>query len=76
MAEIVLDSELTCPHCGHTSMETMPVDNCQFYYECKVCGALLKPLQGDCCVFCSFGTVPCPPIQEARMTGKDGGRCE
>ena len=23
----------------------------------------LKPLAGDCCVFCSFGSVKCPPIQ-------------
>ncbi|TGE15005.1 hypothetical protein E5J99_13940 [Hymenobacter elongatus] len=26
--------------------------------------AILKPLAGDCCVYCSYGTVPCPPIQE------------
>jgi hypothetical protein len=23
----------------------------------------LKPEPGDCCVFCSYGSVPCPPIQ-------------
>ena len=27
------------------------------------CGALLRPKPGDCCVFCSFGTVPCPLVQ-------------
>ena len=32
-------------------------------YECTNCAELLKPLQKDCCVFCSYGTVPCPPIQ-------------
>ena len=26
----------------------------------------LKPKAGDCCVFCSYGSVPCPPIQESR----------
>ena len=31
--------------------------------DCKPCGALLKPKPGDCCVFCSYGTVPCPPVQ-------------
>jgi hypothetical protein len=37
--------------------ETMPTtDACQFFYECKGCGTLLKPNPGDCCVFCSFGT--------------------
>lgn len=42
------------------------MDACQFFYECEGCGAILKPLAGDCCVFCSYGSVPCPPIQEAR----------
>ncbi|HEX6268144.1 MAG TPA: GDCCVxC domain-containing (seleno)protein [Burkholderiales bacterium] len=28
----------------------------------------LAPRAGDCCVFCSYGDVPCPPIQER-------GRC-
>jgi hypothetical protein len=42
----------------------MPTDACQFFYDCKGCGERLKPLPGDCCVFCSFGTVPCPPVQE------------
>lgn len=76
MAEIILISELICPHCGHTSSETMPTDNCQFYYECTGCGTLLKPLPEDCCVFCSYGTVPCPPIQEARMEGNNEGCCQ
>ena len=67
MKGIELVSELTCPECGHKSSETMTVDKCQYYYECRHCGALLKPLQGDCCVFCSYGTAPCPPIQKARL---------
>ena len=25
--------------------------------------AHLRPRSGDCCVFCSYGTVKCPPIQ-------------
>ena len=59
-------STITCPSCGHQSMETMPSDACQFFYECKGCGTLLRPKAGDCCVFCSYGDAPCPPIQEAR----------
>jgi len=42
----------------------MPLNACQYYYDCKGCAALLKPNSGDCCVYCSFGTVKCPPIQE------------
>ena len=61
--EIILESTITCPECGKKEIETMPTDACQWFYECKYCSALLKPLQGDCCVFCSYGSVPCPSIQ-------------
>ena len=56
-------STLTCPECGHKVRERMPTNACQFYYDCAACGVLLRPLKGDCCVFCSFGDVKCPPIQ-------------
>lgn len=62
-AEPVLISEITCPQCGHQKTEMMPTDACIYFYECEECGTLLKPNQGDCCVFCSFGSVKCPPIQ-------------
>ena len=61
--EPLLDSALTCPECGHVKHETMPTDACQFFYECANCKILLRPLRGDCCVFCSFGSVKCPPVQ-------------
>ncbi len=69
MPDVELVSELTCPQCGHRSSETMPEDNCLYYHECRHCGAPLKPLPGDCCVFCSYGTLHCPPIQQARARG-------
>ncbi len=62
--DIVLTSEITCPQCGHRSVDTMPTDACQYLYDCKGCGAVLKPKHRDCCVYCSYGTVPCPPIQQ------------
>lgn len=62
----VMTSELTCPHCGHITAQTMPTDACLYYFECLQCHDLLKPKSGDCCVFCSYGTVPCPPIQQSR----------
>ena len=58
-----LHSEITCPHCGHRSMEEMPTDACQVLYDCPACDAVLRPKSGDCCVFCSYGSVPCPPVQ-------------
>jgi len=60
---VVLDSIITCPHCGRTKSERMPVDACQILYECTGCGVNLRPKKGDCCVFCSYGSVRCPPMQ-------------
>ncbi len=63
---IILESTLTCPHCGFQETLTMPVDACQFFHVCANCGERLRPKPGDCCVFCSYGSVPCPPVQEQR----------
>lgn len=63
MSDVILESVVTCPKCGFAKTERMPVDACLYYYECAGCGALLRPDPGDCCVFCSFGSVKCPPIQ-------------
>lgn len=60
---VILESVLTCPHCGEQSRETMPTDACLFFYDCPHCGTRLKPRPGDCCVFCSYGSTKCPPVQ-------------
>ena len=60
----VAQSMLTCPSCGHSKTETMPTDACQFFYECERCHAVLRPKPSDCCVYCSYGSVPCPPVQQ------------
>ena len=70
-----LRSIITCPECSHQAIETMPKDFCQYFYECKGCSALLKPKAGDCCVFCSFGSIPCPPVQRARSAAQPAGSC-
>ena len=62
--EIRLTSTITCPECGHARTETMPTDACRWFYDCKGCGTVLRPRPGDCCVFCSYGTTPCPPKQK------------
>ncbi|MEH6618188.1 GDCCVxC domain-containing (seleno)protein [Maribacter arcticus] len=62
--EIQLESTITCPKCGHKAKEKMPTTACQFFYECENCKIVLKPKEGNCCVYCSYGTVKCPPIQE------------
>ena len=49
--------------------EAMPTDAFQYFYDCGGCGAVLKPKPGDCCVYCSYGDVPCPPIQDGAGEG-------
>jgi hypothetical protein len=66
MADVILHGTLTCPHCDTAWLEAMPVDACTFFHPCAGCGAMLEPLPGDCCVFCSHGDVPCPPVQQQR----------
>ncbi|MGH6737084.1 MAG: GDCCVxC domain-containing (seleno)protein [Methyloceanibacter sp.] len=63
-------STITCPACGRADTETMPTDACQIRYTCKVCGLEMRPKRGDCCVFCSYGSVPCPPMQETRRASQ------
>ena len=63
MSAVLLESTLTCPECGHAEAERMSTDACQWFYECKQCHAVLRPKPGDCCVYCSFGTVACPSVQ-------------
>ena len=65
---MILASTIVCPQCGHAEREAMPTDACQWFYDCKGCGAILSPKRGDCCVFCSYGDVKCPPVQS-------GGDC-
>jgi hypothetical protein len=62
-SSVVQQSAITCPECGHVKEETMPTDACQWFYECEQCKVVLRPKKGDCCVFCSYGTNKCPPIQ-------------
>lgn len=66
---LTLKSIIKCPECGYSKEELMPTNACQFFYKCTKCEVVLKPLKGDCCVFCSYGNNPCPPMQE-------NGKCD
>jgi len=57
------DSTLTCPKCGFSETLMMPADQCVILHKCNNCQSLLQPEAGDCCVFCSYGETPCPPMQ-------------
>jgi hypothetical protein len=66
----LLQSILKCPACGFQKQETMPTDACQFFYECAACKSVIRPKAGDCCVFCSYGTVRCPSAICSDSTSK------
>jgi len=61
--QIRTSAVVTCPNCGASRTEDMPTDACQFFYECTSCTTLLRPKEGDCCVFCSCADTRCPPEQ-------------
>ena len=51
----------------------MPIHACLFFHVCAGCHAVLRPTHGDCCVFCSYGSVPCPPRQDGESACCGGG---
>lgn len=63
MNKVELSSVITCPVCNYSKEEVMDENSCLHFYECNKCRTLLKPEQGDCCVFCSYGSIKCPPVQ-------------
>lgn len=66
---IVTKSTLTCPECDKTQLVEMPTNACQHFYKCVYCGKMLKPKEGDCCVFCSYADSKCPPKQIEELRG-------
>jgi hypothetical protein len=62
-------ARLTCPACGVITTTLMPEDACQFFFQCPACATVLRPLAGDCCVFCSYADRPCPSKAAAGAPG-------
>ncbi|MBA5867698.1 MAG: hypothetical protein GDA67_13480 [Nitrospira sp. CR1.3] len=67
--ETVNRSLLTCPNCGTPTERDMPPDACVVLFECPSCQSVLRPQSGDCCVFCSYGSTKCPPVQLQANSG-------
>lgn len=64
---ITRQTTITCPACGLRREETMPEQENVHFYTCSNCSKVLKPIFGDCCVFCSYGTVSCPTEQRRAL---------
>ncbi|WIF74313.1 GDCCVxC domain-containing (seleno)protein [Proteus vulgaris] len=61
---------------SYEKIETILKDACQWFYKCTHCHTLLKSLEGGCCVFYSYRTVSCLPIQEAKLSEKLSYCCQ
>ncbi|HZH48140.1 MAG TPA: GDCCVxC domain-containing (seleno)protein [Nitrospira sp.] len=70
--EIITRSVVTCPNCGTRTEAEMPAEACLVFFECESCHVVLRPKSGDCCVFCSYANVKCPPVQ---LRQDCGGEC-
>ena len=64
MKDILYQSTITCPHCQNKTLEEMPDNYCQYLWICFHCHKQFKPQKGDCCIYCSYGSVKCPSIQK------------
>jgi hypothetical protein len=63
MPDVEVTSIITWPECGAATEAEIPIDWCTVFWNCPACDATLRPDSGDCRVFCSHGSVPCPPVQ-------------
>ncbi|MGZ3898857.1 MAG: GDCCVxC domain-containing (seleno)protein [Bacteroidia bacterium] len=61
---IKLKSVVKCPICKYKKEIIMPTYSSIVLYECEECNARLKPRPEECCIFCSYGSVPCPNTQK------------
>ena len=43
MTDIQIQSTITCPQCNGKTIEQMPTDYCQYFWECPHCKNNLKP---------------------------------
>lgn len=66
MKTIKTTAILTCPECSKAQSVIMPINACQYFYRCVHCGQMIKPKEGDCCVFCSYSDTKCPLKQLER----------
>lgn len=62
-SDIATTSEITCPKCGYKKLEKLPTDVCVIKYNCEKCNQEMFPKNGDCCVYCTYGTHKCPTKQ-------------
>lgn len=66
---VVRESTLVCPRCNHGERMMMAENSSLVVHVCQSCGLEMHRLPGNCCLFCTWGTVPCPTAQRAYNPG-------
>jgi hypothetical protein len=54
---------IKCPHCKAEQETLMPNNSNQIAFVCSACRKTMLIAEGDCCVFCSYGSIKCLPKQ-------------
>ncbi|MGB0846810.1 MAG: GDCCVxC domain-containing (seleno)protein [Thiolinea sp.] len=63
MPTIILECTLTCPSCQTKESLTMVQGRSESFFTCTHCSTTHLTKLGECCIYCSYGTVSCPTIQ-------------
>jgi hypothetical protein len=69
--EVRLTTLMSCPGCKHKAPVSMIVGLREEFYQCPKCNTLHNAKLGDCCVYCSYGDVECPAIQDISHRMRD-----
>ena len=64
MTITILQTIMKCPNCRTTETVTMDQKIPGDFFTCKECEKTHEPRLGDCCVYCSYGSVNCPAVQQ------------
>jgi hypothetical protein len=64
-------STITCPACSETVTHTMSTESVKKVYHCQKCLTWVAAKHGDHCIYDSYGSTKCPPLQlKAKMKAR------
>ncbi len=73
MTLLITRTNLNCPHCGFIEELDIPQNYWLVFHTCASCSTQISPLDGDCCVFCSYGDHHCTDKQKEEQTNINTG---
>ena len=61
---VILETVMTCPSCHAKEKQTMWPHFIESVFVCNKCNKPHLQIPDRCCIYCSYGSIECPPIQE------------